>query len=175
MRELDCEESWALKNWCFWTVLLEKTVESPLDCKEIQPVHSKRDQPGVFFGRTDAKTETLILWLPHAKSWLIGKGFDAGRDWGQEEKGMTKDEMVGCHQWLSGREFEQAPGDGNGQGSLECSIPWDNKESETTKQVNNYLSLSSSLSFWECYHHLFFFFFSLWYSGENRLVCLLTS
>ena len=92
-----CEESWALKNWCFWTVVLEKTLESPLDCKEIQLVHSKGDQPWEFFGRTDAKAETPVLWLPHAKSWLTGKDPDAGRDWGQEEKGTTEDEMAGWH------------------------------------------------------------------------------
>ena len=101
MRELDCEETWVPKNWCFWTVVLEKTLESPLDCKEIQPVLSK-DQSWVFFGKTDAKAETPILWLPHAKSWLIGKDCDAGRDWGQEEKGMTEDEMAGWHHWLDG-------------------------------------------------------------------------
>ena len=95
--ELDCEESWAPKNWCFWTVVLEKILESHLDCKEIQPVHSKADQSWVFFGRTDAKAETPILWPPHAKSWLIGKDSDAGRDWGQKEKGTTEDEMAGWH------------------------------------------------------------------------------
>ena len=89
MWELDCEKSWALKNWCFFTVVLEKTLENPLDCKEIQPVHSKGDQSWVLIGRTDAEAETLILWPPHAKCWLIGKDPDAGRDWGQEEKGMT--------------------------------------------------------------------------------------
>ena len=97
MWELDCEESWAPKNWCFWTVVLEKTLESPLDCKVIQPVHSEGDQPWDFFGRKDAKAETLVLWPPHAKSWLIGKDSDAGRDWGQEEKGTTEDEMAGWH------------------------------------------------------------------------------
>ena len=102
MWELDCEESSALKNWCFRTVVLEKTLESPLDCKEIQPVHPKGDQSWVFIGRTDAEAETLILWPPHAKSWLIGKDSDAGRDWGQEEKGMTEDEMAGWHHWLDG-------------------------------------------------------------------------
>ena len=102
MWELDCEESWALKNWCFWTVVLEKTLESPLDCKEIQPLHSKGDQSSVFFGRTDAKAETPILWPPHVKSWLIGKDSDAGRDWGQEEKGTTEDEMAGWHHRLHG-------------------------------------------------------------------------
>ena len=106
MWELDCVESWAPKNWCFWTVVLEKTLESPLDCKEIQPVHSKRDQSWVFFGRTDAKAETPILWLPNAKSWLIWKGPDAGKDWGREEKGMTEDVMVGWHHRLDGLEFE---------------------------------------------------------------------
>ena len=97
MWELDCGESWALKNWCFWNVLLEKTLESPLDCKEIQPVHPKGSQSWVFLGRTDAEAETPILWPPHAKTWLIGKDPDAGRDWGQEGKGMTEDEMVGWH------------------------------------------------------------------------------
>ena len=106
MWELDCEESWVPKNWCFWTVVLEKTLESPLDCKEIQPVHPKRDQSCVFFGRTDVGTETPILWPPDAKSWLIWKDPDAGRDWGQEEKGATEDEMVEWYHWLNGHEFE---------------------------------------------------------------------
>ena len=131
MWELDYKESWALKNWCFWTVVLEKTLESPLDCKEIQPVHSKGDQPWVFFGRTDAKAETPVLWPPHAKSWLIGKDSDAGRDWGQEEKGMTEDEMAGWHYPLNGHEFEWTPGVGDGQGSLVCC-----KESDTTERLN---------------------------------------
>jgi len=99
MWELDFEESWARMNWCFWTVVLEETLESPLDCKEIQPVHSKGDQSWVFFGRTDAKSETPVLWPPHAKSWLIGKDSDAGRDWGQEEKGTTEDEMASPTRW----------------------------------------------------------------------------
>ena len=113
MWELDWEESWALKNWCFWTVVLEKTLESPLDCKEIQPVYSEGDQPWVFFGRNDAKAETPGLWPPHAKSWLIGKDFDAGRDWGQEEKGTTEDEMTGWHHQLDGCEFEWTVGFGD--------------------------------------------------------------
>ena len=91
--ELDCKESWAPNNWCFWTVVLEKTLEGPLDCKEIQPVHSEGDQPWDFFGRHDGKAETPVLWPPHGKSWLIGKDCDAGRDWGQEEKWTTEDEM----------------------------------------------------------------------------------
>ena len=100
MWELDYKGSWVLKNWCFWTVVLEKTLESPLNCKEIQPVHPKGDQSWVFIGRTDAEAETPILWPPHAKSWLIGKDSDAGRDWGQEEKGTTENEMVGWHHRL---------------------------------------------------------------------------
>ena len=99
MWELDCKEEWASKNWCFWTMVLEKTLESPLDCKEIQPVHPKRNQS--WIGRTDAKAEALILWTPDAKSWLIWKDPDAGKDWGQEEKGTTEDEMVGWHHWLN--------------------------------------------------------------------------
>ena len=124
MWELDCEESWAPKNWCFWTVVLEKTLESPLDCKEIQPVHPKGDQSWVFIGRTDAEAETPILWPPHAKSWLIGKDADAGRDWGQEEKGTTEDEMAGWHHRLNGHEFGWTPGDGDGQGGLACCGSW---------------------------------------------------
>ena len=101
MWELDCKESWALKNWCFWTVVLQETLESPLDCKEIKPVHPKGDQFWVFIGRTDAEAETPILWPPHVKNWLIWKDPDAGKDWRHEEKGMTEDEMVGWHDWLN--------------------------------------------------------------------------
>ena len=100
------EESWALKNWCFWTVVLEKTLESPLDCKEIQPVHPKGDQSWVFIGRADAEAETPILWPPHAKSWLFEKTLMLGKDWRQEKKGMTEDDMVGWDHWLNGQEFE---------------------------------------------------------------------
>ena len=135
MWELDCEEGWALKNWCFWTVVLEKILASPLDCKEIQPVHSEGDQPWDFFGRNDAKAETLVLWPPQVKSWLIGKDSDAGRDWGQEEKGMTEDEMAGWHDWLDGREFEWTPGVGDGQGGLACCDSWGRKESDMTEQL----------------------------------------
>ena len=136
MWELDCEESWAPKNLCFLTVVLEKTLESPLDCKEIQPVHSEGVQPWDFFGRNDAKAETPVLWPPHAKSWLIGKDSDAGSDWGQEEKGMTEDEMAGWHHWLDGHESEWTPGVGDGQGGLACCDSWGCKESDTTDQLN---------------------------------------
>ena len=135
MWELDCEESWVLKSWCFWTVLLEKTLESPLDCKEIQPVHPKGDKSWVFTGRTDAEAETLVLWHPHAKSWLIGKDPDAGRDWGQE-KGRTEEEMAGWHHGLDRHEFEWTPRVCDGQGGLACCNSWGWKESDTTEQLN---------------------------------------
>ena len=136
MWELDCEESWAPKNWCLWTVVLETTLESPLDCKEIQPVHSEGDQSWVFIGRTDAKAATLILWPPHAKSWLTAKDPDAGRDWAQEEKGTTEDEMAGWHQWLDGHEFEWTLGVGDGQGGLACCDSWGLKELDMTERLN---------------------------------------
>ena len=136
MWELDCEESWAPRNWCFWSVVLEKTLESPLDCKEIQPVHSKGDQSWVFIGRTDAEAETLVLWPPHAKSWLIGKDSDAGRGWGQEEKGTTEDEMAGWHHRLDGHEFGWIPGVGDGQGGLVWCNSWGRNESDTTERLN---------------------------------------
>ena len=107
MWELDCEESWAPKNWYFWTVVLEKTLESPLDYKEIQPVHSEGDQPWDLFGKNDAKAETPVLWPPHAMSWLIGKDSDAGRDWGQEEKGTTEDEIAGWYHRLDGHSLSE--------------------------------------------------------------------
>ena len=134
--ELDYKKSWLLKNWCFCSVVLEKTRESLLYCKEIQPVHSKGNQSWVFFGRNDAEAETPILWPPHVKSWLIGKDSDAGRDWGQEEKGTTEDEMAGWHHWLDGREFEWILGVGDGQGGLVCCTSWGRKESDMTKRLN---------------------------------------
>ena len=136
MSELDCEEGWALKNWCFWTVVLEKTLESPLGCKETQPVHSEGDQPWDFFGRNDAKAETPVLWPPHEKCWLIGKDSDAGRDWRQEEKGPTEDEMAGWHHGLDGRESRWIPGVGDGQGGLACCDSWGHKESDMTEWPN---------------------------------------
>ena len=122
MWELDCEESWVPRNWCFWTVVLEKTLESPLDCKQIQPVHPKGDHSWVFIGRTDAEAETPILWPPHAKSWFIGKDPDTGRDLGQEKKGTTEDEMAGWHHRLDGYEFGWIPGVGDGQGAWRAAV-----------------------------------------------------
>ena len=136
MWELDSKESWALKNWCFWTVVLEKTLESPLDCEEIQRVHPEGDQSWPFIGRTDVEAETPILWPPDAKSWLIWKDPDAGKDWGQEEKVTSEDEMIGWHHWLNGHEFEQAPGIGDGQGGLACCNSRGRKESDMTEQLN---------------------------------------
>ena len=127
MWELDYRESWELKIWCFWTVVLGKILESPLDSEEIQPVHPK-DQSWIFVGRTDAEAETPMLWPPDVKNWLIGKDPDAGKDWRREEKGTTEDEMVGWHQWLDEHEFEQAPGVGDGQGGLAFCSPWSLKE-----------------------------------------------
>ena len=109
MWKLDCEESWVLKNWCFWTVVLEETLESPLDCKEIKSVNPKENQSWIFIGRTDAEAETPIVWPPEAKSRLTRKDPDAGKDGRQEEKGTTEDEMVGWHHWLNGHKFEQTP------------------------------------------------------------------
>ena len=136
MWELDCEESWVLKNWCFWTVVLEKTVESPLDCKQIQPVHPKGDQSWVFIGRTDIEAETPILWPPDAKSWLIWKDPDAGKDARQEERGMTEDKMVGRHHWLNEHGFGWTPGVGDGQRVLSCCDSWGYKELDMTGWLN---------------------------------------
>ena len=129
------KEGWAPKNWCFQTVVLEKTLESPLDNKEIKPVNPKGNQPWIFIGRTDA--EAPILWPPDVKTDPTGKDPDAGKDWRQEEKGVAEDEVVGGHHWLSGHEFEQIPGDSEGQGSLGCCRPWGHKESDMTLWLNN--------------------------------------
>ena len=124
------------KTFLLLVLMLEKTLESPLDCKEIQTVHSEGDQPWDFFGRNDAKAETPVFWPPHAKSWLIGKDSDAGRDWGQGEKGTTEDEMAGLHHGLDGRESVWTPGDGDEQGGLVCCDSWGRKESDTTEWLN---------------------------------------
>ena len=136
MWELDYKESWVPKNWCFWTVVLEKTLESPLNCKEIQQAHPKGDQSWVFIGRNDVKAETQILWPPDAKTWLIWKDSHAGKDWGQEEKGTTEDEMVRWHHRLNEHGFEWTPGVGDGQGGLACCGSWGRKESDMTEWLN---------------------------------------
>ena len=125
MWEMDHKEGWAPNNWYFWTVMLEETPESPLDCKEIKPVNPKGSQSWIFIGRTDAEAEALILWPPDAKSWLTGKECDAGKDWRQKEKRAAEDEMVGWHHQLNGHKFEKTLGDTEGQRSLACCSPWD--------------------------------------------------
>ena len=135
MWELDHKEGWVPKNWCFWTALLEKTLESPLDCKEIKPVNHKRNQFWIFIGRADAEAEAPILWPPDVKNWFTRKNPDAGKDWRQEENGMTKDEMVGWHHWLNGHEFKQAPGVGDGQGTLVCAV---HRVAKSQTRLNNW-------------------------------------
>ena len=136
MWELDYKESWVPKNWCFWTVVLEKTLESPLGWKKIQPVHPKGNQSWIFIGRTDAEAETPILRPPDTKNWLIGKDPDAGKDWRQEEKGTKEDEIFGWHHWCDEHEFEQALGFCNGQWSLAYCSPWVCKILDMTEQLN---------------------------------------
>ena len=139
MWELDYKESWGPKNWCFWTMALEKTLESHLDCKKIQPISPERNQSWIFTGRTNAEAETPILWPPDGKNRLIGKDADAGKDWRREEKGSTEDEMVGWHHRLNEHEFEQAPGVGDGQGSLACCGPWGRKETRLSSWTDWWL------------------------------------
>ena len=129
--ELD-QEGWVLKNWSFWAVVLEKTLESPLDCKEIKSVNTKGNQSWIFIGRTDAEAETPISWPHDVKNWLLEKDPDAGKDWRQEEKGTTEDEMAGWHHRLDGRESEWTPGVGDGQGGLACCDSWGRKGPDTT-------------------------------------------
>jgi len=151
MWELDHKESWGPKNWCFWTMVLEKTLESPFDCKEIRPVNPKGNQSWIFFGRTDVEAETPILWPRDMKNRLIRKHPDGGRDWRQKEQGTTKDEMVGWHHRLDGHEFEQALGVDDGQGSLVCCSLCCHKESDMTEWLNwtdvNSILLPYSLTF----------------------------
>ena len=136
MWELSHKESWVLNNWCFWTMVLEKTLESSLDCKEIQPVNPKGNQSWIFIGKSDAEVETPILWSPDVKNWLIGKDPDAGKYWRQDKKGTSQDEMVGWHHGLDEHEFEKASGVGDRQGGLACCSPWGHKELDTTKWVD---------------------------------------
>ena len=135
-RKLSAEESWVPKNWCFWTVVLEKTLESSLDCKEINLVNPKGNQSWILIGRTDTEAEAPILWPSDAKNWLIGKDPDAGKDRRQEEKWTTEDEMVGWHHWLDGHEFEQVLGVGDGLGSLVCCSPWGHKKLDMSEWLN---------------------------------------
>ena len=144
--ELEYKEGWALKNWCFWTVVLEKTLESPSVCKKIKPFTPKGNQSWIFTGRTDAETEAPVLWPPFVKSQLIRKAPDAGKDWRKEEKWMTVAEVVGWHHWLNGHEFEQTPGDSEGQGSLACCSPWGRKELDMTEQPN-WIDVSESTKY----------------------------
>ena len=171
MWELGYKESWALKNWCFWTVVLDKTLESPLDDKEIQAVHPKGNQPWIFIWRTDAEAETPILWPPDGKSWLIWKDPDAGKDWGQEEKGTTEDKMAGWHHWLDGHGLGWTPGVGDGQGGLACCGSWGCKESDMTEWLNwSELSIRVRVSF---QMHVFYFFGYLPRSGITGHIIIL--
>ena len=135
MWKLECKESWAPKNWCFWTVVLEKTLESPFNCKEIQPVHPKGDQSWVFIGWPDVEAETPVFWPPDSESWLIWKDPDAGKDWGQDAKGMTEDEIVGWHYWHNGHGCGWTLGVGDGQGGLACCSSWACKDLDMTEQL----------------------------------------
>ena len=172
---MDYKESWALKNWCFWTAVLEKTLESPLDSKEIKPVNPKGNQSWIFIGRTDAEAKTPILWPHDARNWLLGKDPDAGKDWRREEKGTTEDEMVGWHHRLDGHEFEWALGAGDGQGGLACCSLWSRKESDTTEQLN--WTISDDEHLFICLLAICMFFWSNIYLGLlpifNWVVCFL--
>ena len=160
------KENWAPKNWYFWIVVLEKTLESPLDSKEIQPVHPKGDQSWVFIGRTDAEAETPILWPPHAKSWFIWKDPHAGKDWGQEEKGTTEDEMVGWHHRHNGHGFGWTPGVGDGQGGLACCGSWGRKKLDMTERLNwNWVTLQQ----WEQIIYILFYAIT-WVNASNKML-----
>ena len=168
------KESWAPKNWCFWTVVLEKTLESSLDCKETQPVHPKGNESWIFIGRTDAEAEAPILWLPDRKNQLFGEDPRAEEDWRQEEKQITEDEMVAWHHQLSGHEFEQDLGVGDGQGSFACWSPWGHKELDTTEWLNWSTGSKNSLYCWDPCHTvgLLFLFSTLLFSSINTYKCL---
>ena len=181
MWEFDYKESWDLKNWWFWTMVLEKTLEHPLDCKEIQAVHPKGNQSWMFTGSTDTEAETPIFWPPDAKSWLNWKDPDAGKDWGQEEKGMIEDEIFGWHHWLNGHEFVWTPWVGNRQGVLTSCGSWANKELDMTEWLNwtevveysfRFLSIVSFCFPWFCFWWEVFFFFLRRYSVLNVVINL---
>ena len=174
MWELDYKESWAPKNWCFWTVVLDKTLGNPLDCKDIQPVHPKGNESWIFIGRTDAEAEAPILWLPDRKNQLFGEDPRAEEDWRQEEKQITEDEMVAWHHQLSGHEFEQDLGVGDGQGSFACWSPWGHKELDTTEWLNWSTGSKNSLYCWDPCHTvgLLFLFSTLLFSSINTYKCL---
>ena len=161
MWEVDYKEGWALKNWCFWTVVLEKMLESPLDCKEIKPINSKGDQAWIFIGRTDA--EAPILWPPDAKSQFIGKDPDTGKYWRQKEKGTAEDEMVRWHQRFDGHEFEWTPGVGDGQGGVACCNSSGRKKSDTTERLIDLLLFCHTLGFYVVNFFLWYLFVSSFY------------
>ena len=163
MWDLDYKESWVLKNWCFWTVVLEKTLESLLDFKEIQPVHPKGDQSWVFIGGSDVEAETPILWLPDAESWLTGKDPDAGKDWGQEKRGTIEDEMVGWHHWHNGHGFGWTPEVGDGPGGLEWCHSWDLRELDMTERLN-WIERSVNLSLLLCLQFIVYERCACWFA-----------
>ena len=169
MWELDCEEGWVPKNWCFWTVVLEKTLESPLDCKGIQPVHPN-DQSWVFIGGPDVETETPVLWPPDAKNWLFWKDPIAGKDWRQEEKGTAEDEVVGRHHWLNGYEFEQTPGDREGQGSLVWCSPCGHRVRNNLATEKQHTIPYTSLQHLPN-RRLFFLLDCKLHKGRNHVLC----
>ena len=171
MWELDYKESWAQKNWCFWTMVLEKALESPLDYKEIQPIHPKGDQSWVFIGRTDAEAETPILWPPDAKSWLIWKDPDVGKDWGQEEQGVTEDKMVRWPHWLNRHVFRWTLGVGDGQGGLAWYSSWGHKESDRTERLN-WTELNLMNWFWKFFKSKCLRGLSRWLSVTYRILPL---
>ena len=176
MWELVHKENWALKKWCFRVVVLEKTFQSPVDCKEIKPVNPKGNQVWIFIGRTEAEAKAPILWPPDVKSQLTGKDPDAGKDWGPEEKGMTEDETVGWHHQLNGHEFEQTAGDSKGEGNLMCCSPWSCKESGTTERLNNFvLQGQTCLLFWVSLDFLLLHFNPLCWKGYLFLLLVLES
>ena len=168
MWELDYKESWAPKNWCFWTRVLEKTLESPLNLKEIQPVHPKGNQSWVFIGRTDAESETRVLWPPDVNSWLIWKDPHAGKDWRWEVKGTTEDEMVGWRHWLSGHEFEETLGAGDGEGGLACCSPWGHRVGhDWTIELTDWLTEIFRMFYFDYILSIFYFFCSLSHNNQS--------